>query len=172
MTAVAGNQSFVYDPFGNLLQENVTGGSAPTLNITVDPTTNRINTYGFAYDAAGNLIQTPDGKTYAYDSENRMSQGNEGTYYYGSNGERLASGSPSSTSTWYFHGPGGIEVSLISAPSGTSCGQYSSGLHSGFCVQGSAQEKLYFAGRLVLQGDASYDAVKGHVIDWKTLARR
>jgi hypothetical protein len=39
-------------------------------------------------------------------------------------------------------------------------------------VQGSAQEKLYFAGRLVLQGDASYDAVKGHVIDWKTLARR
>jgi RHS repeat-associated protein len=124
------------------------------LNITVDPTTNRINTYGFAYDAAGNLIQTPDGKTYAYDSENRMSQGNEGTYYYGSNGERLASGSPSSTSTWYFHGPGGIEVSLISAPSGTSCGQYSSGLHSGFCVKGSAQEKLYFAGRLVFQGDS------------------
>jgi len=92
------------------------------LNITVDPTTNRINTYGFAYDAAGNLTQTPDGKTYAYNSENRMSQGNEGTYYYDANGQRLASGSPGYTSTWYFHGPGGIEVSLISAPSGTSPG--------------------------------------------------
>ena len=29
LTAVAGNQAFVYDPFGNLLQENVTAGSAP-----------------------------------------------------------------------------------------------------------------------------------------------
>jgi RHS repeat-associated protein len=154
LTAVAGNQAFVYDPFGNLLQENVTGGSAPALSITVDPTTNRVNAYGFAYDAAGNLTQTPDGKTYAYNSENRMSQGNEGTYYYDSNGERLASGSPIYTSTWYFHGPGGIEVSLISATSSISCGQYSNGFHSGFCVKGSAQEKLYFAGRLVFQGDS------------------
>ena len=143
------------------MQENVTGGSAPTLNITVDPTTNRINMAGFSYDAAGNLTHTPDGKTYAYDSENRTSQGNEGTYFYGANGRRLASVSSGTNGTWYFHGPGGIEVSLISAPSTAGCGQYYSGLQSGFCVQGSAQEKLYFAGRLVLQGDASNSTSPG-----------
>jgi len=131
------------------------------LNITVDPTTNRINMAGFSYDAAGNLTHTPDGKTYAYDSENRTSQGNEGTYYYGANGRRLASVSSGTNGTWYFHGPGGIEVSLISAPSTAGCGQYYSGLQSGFCVQGSAQEKLYFAGRLVLQGDASNSTSPG-----------
>jgi len=134
------------------LQENVTGGSAPTLNITVDPTTNRINTAGFSYDAAGNLTHTPDGKTYAYDSENRTSQGNEGTYYYGANGRRLASVSSDGTAgTWYFRGPNGIELNLVASSWG--CGLYS-GLYSGFCVSGSAPEKLYFAGRLVMQGDA------------------
>ena len=152
MTAVAGNQTFVYDPFGNLLQENVTGGSAPTLNITVDPTTNRINMSGFTYDAAGNLTHTPDGRTYAYDTENRTSQGNEGTYYYDANGLRLASvSSDGTTGTWYFRGPNGIELNLVASSWG--CGLYS-GLYSGFCVSGSAPEKLYFAGRLVMQGDA------------------
>ncbi len=42
-------QSFAFDGFGNLLAQTVTKGSAPTLNLTVDPATNRITTGGYSY---------------------------------------------------------------------------------------------------------------------------
>lgn len=89
-SSYARGQSFVYDPFGNLLQQNVTSGSAPAMNLTVDPNTNRINMSGFVYDAAGNLTQTPNANgtsnTYAYDSENRLVKANGTSYFYGSSG--------------------------------------------------------------------------------------
>jgi YD repeat-containing protein len=42
-------QSFSYDGFGNLLNQTVTKGSAPSLAVNVDGNTNRIITGGYAY---------------------------------------------------------------------------------------------------------------------------
>ena len=156
LTSVAGSQSFVYDPFGNLVQQNVTGGTAPALNITVDPATNRINMMGFSYDAAGNLTQAPGSRSYAYDSENRLSSVNGGStsYYYDANGQRLASGASGVMDTWHFYGPNGIEVMLRVTPANTFCGDYQ-GLASGLCLGATPQLKLYFAGRLALLGDGN-----------------
>jgi RHS repeat-associated protein len=57
--------------YGNLLQQNVTAGSAPSLNLTVNTGNNHITNTGFTYDAAGNL--TADGThTYAYNGFNKL----------------------------------------------------------------------------------------------------
>jgi RHS repeat-associated protein len=62
--------SYTYDVYGNLLQQNVTAGSAPSLNLTVDAN-NHITSTGFTYDAAGNL--TADGtRTYTYNGFNKL----------------------------------------------------------------------------------------------------
>jgi len=42
--AINWGQSYVFDPFGNLLQKNVTEGSATAMNLMIDPATNRIST--------------------------------------------------------------------------------------------------------------------------------
>jgi hypothetical protein len=47
------------------------------VSLTVDPLTNRISTFGFSYDAAGNLIQWPGGTvtiSAEYDVEGRLSR--------------------------------------------------------------------------------------------------
>src|SRR5205085_11523753 len=44
--------SYLYDPFGNLLQKNVTQGTAENLQVTADAN-NHINTSGFRYHLAG-----------------------------------------------------------------------------------------------------------------------
>jgi RHS repeat-associated protein len=134
-------QSFVYDPFGSLLQQNVTSGSAPALSITVDPTTNRINTTGFTYDGAGNLSQSPtlsSPNAFSYDSENRMTRasyagGAATNYYYGANGERLYD-----VSHWNFYGPDGTHLETLTTNA------------SGNTFASTVQE-LHFAGRLVFQ---------------------
>jgi len=67
--------SYTYDGFGNLLQKNVTAGSAPSMNISVNQANNQIEgVYGVSYDANGNQN---DG---AYDVENRPI--NDGTQQY------------------------------------------------------------------------------------------
>ena len=68
--------SYVFDGFGNLLQKNLTSGSAPTLTQTVNAANNHIN--GRSYDANGNDV-TGSGVT--YDFLNRM------TVYWGSSSE-------------------------------------------------------------------------------------
>jgi len=78
--ATAGPQwglSWTYDGFGNRLSQNVTKGSGPVVWLTVNAATNRISTFGFSYDAAGNLIQWPGGTvtiSAEYDVEGRMSR--------------------------------------------------------------------------------------------------
>jgi RHS repeat-associated protein len=126
-SAYAWGQSFVYDPFGNLLQQNVTSGGAPALSLTVDPTTNRISSPGFTYDAAGNLTST-DGSSsmYAYDSENRMVKSNGTSYFYGSAGELLFKAGPGQIDpshgefdgTFYFYGQGGTKLAELTYDSG------------------------------------------------------
>ncbi len=134
---LAWGQSFVYDPFGNLLQQNVTSGSAPAMNLTVDPNTNRITTSGFSYDAAGNLTASPGASgpnAFSYDSENRLSVANGLNYRYGSSGERLFDGA-----NWHFYGPDGTHLGKLTQNTTGDPNWYD------FSVE------LHFAGRLVWQ---------------------
>jgi YD repeat-containing protein len=115
-------QQYVYDGFGNLYQKNVTAGSAPSMSLVVDPTTNRLTNTGgtaFTYDANGNESGGPNVAgvqgydflnplassyvTYcAYDASNRrifkgtvQSQSISEVYYlYGLDGENLELGAP------------------------------------------------------------------------------
>ena len=66
-------QSFVYDGFGNLTDQVVTKGSAPSLSMLVNPANNRITTGGYSYDANGNLAAMPL-LTLSYDVDNRLAQ--------------------------------------------------------------------------------------------------
>jgi RHS repeat-associated protein len=59
-------QSYNYDGFGNLTDQNVTSGTAPALHVTYDPATNRQTAE--CADANGNLC----GSYYSYDVENRF----------------------------------------------------------------------------------------------------
>src|SRR5262249_45964929 len=69
-----------YDNWGNLLQKNVTQGTAENLQVTVD-VHNHINTSGFTYDAAGNLIWA--GFTaLTFDAENRLTPATGYVYAY------------------------------------------------------------------------------------------
>jgi RHS repeat-associated protein len=72
-------QSFGYDAFGNLVTKNPTAGhTGTTMQVTVDATTNRLTTAGFAYDANGNMTgmpAVPQNVALAYDVENRTGGG-------------------------------------------------------------------------------------------------
>src|SRR5579872_1760358 len=63
-------QSYNYDGFGNLTDQNVTAGSAPTYHVVPDPATNHVGTT----DANGNAT----GSGYSYDIENRIVLGGGG----------------------------------------------------------------------------------------------
>jgi len=71
-TSSAWGQGFVYDPFGNLNQINVTKGSAPTLSVAIDQTTNRLMGSLYNYDPNGNMLTDGSRDAYSYDVENRM----------------------------------------------------------------------------------------------------
>lgn len=80
--------AWVYDPFGNNLQQNVTAGSAFQHQYTAT-VQNQLS--GFPHDAAGNMLS--DGTNqYAYDSENRIStvNGTGAAYVYDANGDRVS----------------------------------------------------------------------------------
>ncbi|MEO8131259.1 MAG: RHS repeat-associated core domain-containing protein [Bryobacteraceae bacterium] len=79
-------QSFAYDGFGNMLNQTVTQGSAPSLALAYDTSTNRISTAGYGYDANGNMTASPAfGATYTYDASNRLvtAFSSNGTENYG-----------------------------------------------------------------------------------------
>ncbi len=63
--------SFGYDGFGNLLNQSVTKGQAPSLSVNVNPATNRITGSGYGYDSNGNLTSMPN-LAMSYDVENRL----------------------------------------------------------------------------------------------------
>jgi len=65
-------QQYVFDPFGNLLQKNITAGSPPSLSQAVNGYNQIV---GQSYDANGNTLSTyNNGLTYGlgYDAENRL----------------------------------------------------------------------------------------------------
>ena len=63
-------QSYVYDGFGNLLDQNVTAGTAPSLSVVYNAATNRQTTD--CADANGN-VGCGSQQTYGYDAKNRIS---------------------------------------------------------------------------------------------------
>jgi RHS repeat-associated protein len=102
-------QSFGYDGFGNLLSQTVTKGSAPSLNVTVDPATNRMTNSGMSYDANGSLTAMP-GLTMTYDTDNRMLSNSSGdSYFYDASGQRVMK-TNGSTLEYYFYG---VEGNLL-----------------------------------------------------------
>lgn len=86
--------SWSYDRFGNRLSQTGAGIGAlipPSLSLSIDPATNRINAAGYTYDNAGNLTADPQ-RTYQYDAENRLIKVDNGTiatYWYDGAGDRV-----------------------------------------------------------------------------------
>ena len=82
-------QSYAYDGFGNLTNQTVTSGTAPALNVTYDPATNRQT--GECADANGNLNSYPcTNAAYTYDVENRIwSTATGAAYSYGPGNKRV-----------------------------------------------------------------------------------
>jgi RHS repeat-associated protein len=122
-------QAYTYDGFGNLTGKAVTAGSAPVLNVSVDPATNRV--VGQTYDANGNA----GGGWGTHDVENRMIVGADGgTYVYDQGGKRVKK---SNGTTWeyYFYGIGGQKLVTQAC---TSDG----------CLT-APQYNVYFGGKLV-----------------------
>src|SRR5207248_6631337 len=78
-TATWGN-AYVYDRWANLLQKNVTVGTAETLDVTVDLATNHMTNTGFTYNADGSLTGTGN-HNFTYDAENRILTINNPTIY-------------------------------------------------------------------------------------------
>jgi RHS repeat-associated protein len=106
--SVNGNWSYSYDALDRIAVANQSGGTSFTFDIdrnanrwhqnpvgqgaqlSFDNTTNHITNAGYAYDAAGNIIN--DGMhTYTYDAEYRITQvdgGATATYFYDAFGRR------------------------------------------------------------------------------------
>jgi RHS repeat-associated protein len=83
-----------YDLWGNLLsiaKKSTHMSCAPTLLTVAVSVKNQISDAGFVYDAAGNLINTPNpgGLAMQYDAENRMTSAAGVTYTYDGDGKRV-----------------------------------------------------------------------------------
>jgi RHS repeat-associated protein len=109
-----------YDLWGNRKDQTTTAGACGESHLTINAQ-NRIADPGFAYDAAGNLTQTPNpgGLTMTYDAENRMKSAAGVTYTYDGDGRRVKK----SGGKLYWYGLGG-EVLAESNLSGTVTDEY------------------------------------------------
>jgi RHS repeat-associated protein len=140
----AWSETYTYDGFGNLTDKNVTGGSAPSLHVTVDSATNRFTGGGYTYDANGNT-KTTGGMTLAYDAANRVSAvGNEG-YLYGGDNLRMYK-SKNGSEELHVYGAYGERLGVYSIqaiPGGGPPTYYVT----------MASTALYFAGRLLTAQD-------------------
>jgi RHS repeat-associated protein len=132
--------SFGYDVYGNRTAQTVTAGSAPSFSAAFD---NNNRMVGYSYDANGNQLTTPDGAVLEYDRDNRMTiwaRGGAGeTYHYHPSGWRVNKETASSD-TLYLHGPGGQLLSACPVVNG---------------VRGTCSEPVYFAGRLLYDGQGN-----------------
>ena len=79
--------SYVIDPWGNLLQKNVTKGTAETLSVTVN-SNNQISTGGYRYDASGNMLSDTI-NSLLFNAENQMTPQSGLTYTYDGDGRRV-----------------------------------------------------------------------------------
>jgi RHS repeat-associated protein len=83
------NFAWVYDRYGNRVQQNVTAGSGPQPQYSVNQANNQLS--GFTYDAAGNM--TNDGNhSYTYDAEGNITAvdgGSTASYVYNALNQRV-----------------------------------------------------------------------------------
>ena len=125
----AGTLPFAYDGFGNLTQQGQT-------TLSVDPTTNRINSAGYQYNANGNVVQTPNPTTtYTYDVANRLVSNNA---IYNPRNQRVFD----ETNIYLY------------TPEGRLAGKYTPNWRpngSVAIIQGN-QPNVYFAGKLIQEG--------------------
>jgi YD repeat-containing protein len=61
----------IYDRYGNRWRQNTIAGTGAQPQLSFDQTTNRVNTAGYAYDAAGNMTNDSF-HTYTYDAEGNV----------------------------------------------------------------------------------------------------
>jgi RHS repeat-associated protein len=92
-------QTYSFDPFGNLKAIGGTGGR----NTPTAPAINRLNGTGVTYDSAGNLTNW-NGNLYTWDAFNQMSRYKAGSdewlYVYDAEDERVWSYKTDNTSRW------------------------------------------------------------------------
>jgi RHS repeat-associated protein len=86
-TASSWGDSYVYDPWGNLLQKNVNLGTAENMLLTMN-SKNQVETPGFTYDGAGNATWDT-GNALKFDAESRMTPVSGATYTYDGDDRRV-----------------------------------------------------------------------------------
>ena len=147
--------SWGYDGFGNRLQQNVTKGTAISVQMSVDPTTNRLLRSDIAYDSNGNLTNWTSAQgavALTYDIENRVTQvtapnGVE-TYDYTAKNQRVVKNYPNN---------GSLQSKMDVYGAGSDLlGEYNICAITGGQYQGSyalcnPYQRIYFAGRLMLR---------------------
>jgi RHS repeat-associated protein len=151
----AWSQTFQFDGFGNLTQK--TGSNAPTnAFLATNPATNRLNTGGAGYDAAGNLTANGTGSFatgYTYDPENRLvgvqpQGGNWGFYGYDAANQRVYQGSFNVT-TWTYSN----EKIYFYGADGKKLGCWSLSVSGSNYTLTASQTNVWFAGRLLTPED-------------------
>jgi RHS repeat-associated protein len=116
--------SWVYDRYGNRLNQTLTAGSGYQGSFTVDPTTNHITGSPYAYDLSGNM--TNDGlNALVYDGENRVTSSGgalgSGSYAYDGNSLRVSKSASGATTVYIFSGSKVVaEYASGAAPSSPS----------------------------------------------------
>ena len=132
--------SWMYDGWGNRLQQSAVKGSVPTMVSITDPATNRIQAH--TYDANGNTVNTPQQGAMTYDVLNRLKTVASDVYGY----------NPGNTRIWKndeftFWGAGGERIGRYSAVKLVNDG----GAHV-FVFQ-KVQVDEYFGGRRLTSED-------------------
>src|SRR5437870_887741 len=135
--AATWNQSFVYDPFGNLTDKN---GSYQWHGVP-DANTNHLG----SVDANGNALNSPAGAILAYDPENRLSSVS-GTvlYAYDSQNKRIWTCTLDQpfghcqSETYYFY-----------SPQGKLMAQFTPYVQSGALAFQNGASRAYFGGRML-----------------------
>ena len=79
--------SWMYDGWGNRLQQSAVKGAVPTMVSITDPATNRIQAH--TYDANGNTVNTPQQGAMTYDVINRLKTVAADTYGYDPSNKRI-----------------------------------------------------------------------------------
>ncbi len=102
------NYGWVYDRYGNRLQQNITGGtgSGSTFSASVNPANNQLT--GYTYDAAGNMTND-NFHSYTYDAEGHITAvdgGQTATYVYNALGQRVRSVVGSTITEYVFNAAG------------------------------------------------------------------
>jgi RHS repeat-associated protein len=105
--------SWVYDRYGNRLQQNASGtGSAPQPQYTISAGNNQIS--GYTYDNAGE-VNYDGSNEYSYDGDGNMVAAGSTKYLYDALGRRFEKIPASGDPTWYIYDASGRQVEVLDA---------------------------------------------------------